>query len=97
MVGGDLGEQSQEFAVAPGQTVGRPMPAQEQEKDTMSFTAEEEAFLKWLSKVVVTNVTKPTFAKSAIKDIRKDIITKGDLILALRDLPKVMSTPQSPS
>ena len=89
VVGGDLGEQSQEFAVAPGQKVGRPMPAQEEEKDAMSFTAEEEAFLKELFKVVVTDMgSNANFAKSAIKDIRKDIITKGELILALRDLPK---------
>jgi hypothetical protein len=68
------------------------MPAQEDEEeegDAMSFTAEEEAFLKELFKVVVSDMgSNANFAKSAIKDIRKDIITKGELILALRDLPQ---------
>jgi hypothetical protein len=92
VVGGELGEQGHEFAVAPGQKLVRPMPAQEDEEeegDAMSFTAEEEAFLKELFKVVVSDMgSNANFAKSAIKDIRKDIITKGELILALRDLPQ---------
>jgi hypothetical protein len=88
VVGGELGEQTQPFAVAPGQSLSRPMVGQEEEGEEMSFSAEEEAFLKELFKVVVTDMgSNANFAKSAIKDIRKDIITKGELIVALRDLP----------
>ena len=89
VVGGDLGEETHEFAVVPGQRVGRVMPTQEEVDDAMSFSAEEEAFLKELFEVVVTDMgSNANFAKSAIKDIRKDIITKGELIVALRDLPQ---------
>jgi hypothetical protein len=60
----------------------------ETEEDDM-FNAEEEKFLKDLFKVVVKDMgSNATLAKSAILDIRKDIITRNELIAAIKDLPQ---------
>jgi hypothetical protein len=88
VVSGELGEQTQEFAVAPGQAIGQIQDG-EIGKEEMAFTAEEEAFLKELFRVVVEDMgSSAKFAKSAILDIRKDIITRGELRSAFKDLPK---------
>jgi hypothetical protein len=88
VVSGELGEQTQDFAVAPGQAIGR-IQAVENGEEEMAFTAEEEAFLKELFRVVVEDMgSNAKFAKSAILDIRKDIITRAELQAAFKDLPK---------
>jgi hypothetical protein len=88
VVPGEVGEQTQEFAVAPGQAIGQIQDV-EIGKEEMAFTAEEEAFLKELFRVVVEDMgSNAKFAKSAILDIRKDIITRGELQAAFKDLPK---------
>jgi hypothetical protein len=87
VMSGTLSEQTHDFAVAPGQAV-RAMQGLEEEEE-MAFTAEEEAFLKEFFKVVVKDMeSNARFARSVITDIRKDIITRGELKLAFKDLPK---------
>jgi hypothetical protein len=54
----------------------------------MAFTPEEEKFLKQLFKVVVKDMeSNATFARFAIQNLRDDIITRAELVEALRDLP----------
>jgi hypothetical protein len=87
VVSGPLSEQTQEFALVPGQVVGQ-IQSVEIGKEEMAFTAEEEAFLKELFRVVVEDMgSNAKFAKSAILDIRKDVVTRGELVSAFRDLP----------
>jgi D-alanyl-D-alanine carboxypeptidase len=73
--------------VPDGQQRFTPMNREEVEED-MAFTPEEEAFLKDLFKVVVKDMnSNAKFAKSAITDIRKDVITKRELRAAFKGLP----------
>jgi len=54
----------------------------------MAFTAEEEAFLKRFVKVVSIDMgSSRDFAKSAILDIRKDIVTRDELRKFFNGLP----------
>ena len=58
------------------------------EEEEMAFTPDEEAFLKNFVKVVVEDMgSSRAFAKSAITDIRKDIITRNELIKFFSGLP----------
>jgi hypothetical protein len=68
--------------------VSRGLMGVEVEEDDV-FTAEEEKFLKEFFRVVVVDMnSNATFARSAIMDLRKDIITRDQLKAALTDLPK---------
>ncbi len=88
VVKGDLGEQKHDFSIVMGDL---PAPATNQPEgsdEAMAFTADEEAFLKRFVKGVSIDMgSSRDFAKSAILDIRKDIVTKDELIRFLKDLP----------
>ena len=88
VVSGELGEQTHKFSIS-GQGVGQaPAESTDNGEDDMAFTAEEEEFLKKFVKVVSIDMgSSRAFAKSAILDIRKDIITRDELIKFLTDLP----------
>ena len=84
---GDLGEQAHEFSMVAGQLIGEIDTSQEGEEE-MQFTANEEAFLKNFVKIVSEDMgSSRAFAASAIKDLRKDIITRNELIKFFTDLP----------
>lgn len=88
VVAGKLGEQKHEFSIVLGQLPAHATIQPEGSEDVMAFTADEEAFLKRFVKVVSIDMgSSRDFAKSAILDIRKDIVTKDELIRFLRDLP----------
>jgi hypothetical protein len=89
VVAGDPGEKTHEFSIVLGQVPAHVRSGSEgSEGDDMAFTPEEEAFLKRFVKVVSIDMgSSRDFAKSAILDIRKDIVTKDELIKFLRDLP----------
>jgi hypothetical protein len=85
---GDLGEQAHEFSVVSGQPIGEIGTNQEEADEEMQFTPNEEAFLKNFVKIVSEDMgSSRAFAASAIKDIRKDIITRNELIRFFSDLP----------
>ncbi len=57
--------------------------------DDMAFTPEEQDFLKDFVKIVSVDMgSSRHFAKSAILDIRKDVITRDELIQLYTGLPK---------
>ena len=57
--------------------------------DDMAFTPEEQDFLKDFVKIVSIDMgSSRHFAKSAILDIRKDVITRDELIQLYTGLPK---------
>jgi len=89
VVRGELGEQTHLFSIKPGQAIGpATSPPSENGEDEMAFTEEEERFLKQFVKVVAEDMgSSRAFAKSAILDIRKDIITRNELIKFFKDLP----------
>jgi hypothetical protein len=89
VVAGPLGEQTHEFSIVMGQLPAHAATGTEGSTDDMAFTAEEEAFLKRFVKVVSIDMgSSRDFAKSAILDIRKDIITKDELVELLTGLPQ---------
>ena len=59
------------------------------EDDDMAFTPEEQDFLKDFVRIVSIDMgSSRHFAKSAILDIRKDVITRDELIQLYTGLPK---------
>ncbi len=66
-----------------------PLPTDDTgDDDDMAFTPEEEDFLKDFVKVVSVDMgSSRHFAKSAILDIRKDVITRDELLKLFTGLP----------
>ena len=87
----NLGPKDLRFGIDPA-TVEVPSGAQPfnaGEQEEMAFTAEEEDFLKDFVKIVSVDMgSSRHFAKSAILDIRKDVITRDELVKLYTGLPE---------
>jgi hypothetical protein len=87
----NLGPKALEAGIDSGTVLvpGGAPPFESGEEVKMTFTAEEEDFLKDFVKVVSVDMgSSRHFAKSAILDIRKDVITRDELVKLFTDLPE---------